>query len=332
MSCRRTLGGEHARPWLDFSRYQAPCSASVQVSPQVATVASAALPATPRPCLVCGGERSRTLHARAHRRVVRCECSLVYIDPLPSATTVAERESEAFRGELLDETKEMFAAYGRNYRADDPVVTGFVAHLGHLATLTSGRRLLDVGVGTGLWLHLARQQGWEASGVEICADAAERAQAEFGVPVAAGDFGTVSLPGGYDAITMGDVLEHTRDPRAILVRALDLLAPGGILYVAVPNHRSLVFRTADVLGRLPGGAMVVDRLYVPNHYYYFTPATLPRLAREVGYEVVHVERENPFLGRYQMSWVVRAGLATLLALSRVTGLESRLVVFARRPR
>jgi 2-polyprenyl-3-methyl-5-hydroxy-6-metoxy-1,4-benzoquinol methylase len=250
---------------------------------------------------------------------------------LPSPRAVAERESEAFRGELLDETREMFAAYGRDYRADDPVVRAFVEHLATIGRLTPGRRLLDVGVGTGLLLCLARERGWQVSGIEICAEAAERARDEFGVPVALGDFEQAALEGGYDAITMADVVEHTRDPRAFLARARALLAPGGVLYVAVPNHRSLVFMTADLLGPVPQAAGLVDRLYVPNHYTYFTPATLSRLLGEVGFEVIRVERENSYLGRYQMNPLIRAGLATLLAVSRVVGLESRVVVFARRP-
>jgi 2-polyprenyl-3-methyl-5-hydroxy-6-metoxy-1,4-benzoquinol methylase len=255
----------------------------------------------------------------------------VLIDPLPSPEAVAERESEAFRGELLDETRDMFAAYGRDYRPDDPVVEAFVRHLATLSRLTTGRRLLDVGVGTGLLIHLARRAGWDASGVEICAEGAERARKEFDVSVAVGDFADATLGDGWDAITMTDVLEHTSDPRAFLERAYERLAPGGGLYVAVPNHRSLVYLTADWIGKMPGGAGVADRLYVPNHYTYFTPATLARLVREVGFEVVAVERENPYLARYQMHPLVRLGLATLLTVSRLVGLESRVVVFARRP-
>jgi SAM-dependent methyltransferase len=292
---------------------------------------AAAGAAPPRPCPVCGGTRSRPLHVRTERRILRCDCGLVFIDPLPEPAAIAARETEAFHGELMAETKEMFAAYGRGYRADDPVVEGFTGHLATLARLTPGRRLLDVGIGTGLLIHLAHKAGWEASGIDICAEAAERAAAEFGVPVTVGDFERADLAGGYDAITMADVLEHSHDPRAFLRRARALLKPGGVVYVGVPNHRSLVFFTADLLGRVPGAAGLVDRLYVPNHYQYFTPATLGALVEECGLAVCVLARENPYLGRYQLSPVIRLGLATLLATSRLVGMESRLALFARRP-
>jgi len=283
-----------------------------------------------RLCPACGERRARTLHRRPARRILRCACGLVFIDPLPSEAEVAAREAEAFRGELLAETRAMFDAYGRGYRDDDPVVRAFARHLATLGRLAAGRRLLDVGVGTGLLVHLARQAGWDATGVDICAEAAERAGREFGVAVAVGDFLAVDLPGGYDAITMADVVEHSRDPRAFLARAHALLAPGGVLYVGVPNHRSLVYLAGDALGWLPGTGGLVDRLYVPNHYQYFTPQALAALAREAGFTVAALERENSHLGRYELSPVVRGGLAVLLAAGRAVGMESRLALFARR--
>jgi len=283
-----------------------------------------------RPCPACGERRARTLHRRPARRILRCACGLVFIDPLPSEAEVAAREAEAFRGELLAETRAMFDAYGRGYRDDDPVVRAFGRHLATLGRLAAGRRLLDVGVGTGLLVHLARQAGWDATGVDICAEAAERAGREFGVAVVVGDFLAVDLPGGYDAITMADVVEHSRDPRAFLARAHALLAPGGVLYVGVPNHRSLVYLAGDVLGWVPGTAGLVDRLYVPNHYQYFTPHALAALARKAGFTLAALERENSYLGRYELSPLVRGGLAALLAAGRAVGMESRLALFARR--
>ena len=254
----------------------------------------------------------------------------MFVDPLPSEAEVAAREAAAFRGQLLAETRAMFDAYGRGYRDHDPVVRAFARHLATLGRLAAGRRLLDVGVGTGLLVHLARQAGWDAAGVDLCAEAAARAAREFGVAVAVGEFLAADLPGGYDAITMADVVEHSRDPRAFLARARTLLAPGGVLYVGVPNHRSLVYLAGDVLGWLPGTGGLVDRLYVPNHYQYFTPDTLAALARVAGFTVAALERENSYLGRYELSPVMRGGLAALLAAGRAVGMESRLTLFARR--
>jgi 2-polyprenyl-3-methyl-5-hydroxy-6-metoxy-1,4-benzoquinol methylase len=270
------------------------------------------------------------LHGRRNPPLFRCSCGLVYVDPLPDPASVSAREEEAFHGGLRDETAEMFAAYYRNY-PDDPVVRGFKATVGHLRELCGGGRLVDVGIGTGLLLHLATRAGFTARGVEISSAAAERARAEFGVDVVVGDFLSCDVAGPVDAITMADVVEHTPDPRAFLARAVELLRPGGVLFVAVPNHRSPLFWVADLIARLPGLGPLAKRLYVPNHYYYFTPATLTRLVRDVGLEVKLVREESPYLGRYRFSPVVKLGLGVLILLGRLIRREPRVEVYAVKP-
>lgn len=304
-------------------------SATSATTQQEAGSATAAAQRAPRACLVCGATGARPLHG-ARSPLVRCACGLVFVDPLPSSEEIAAREDDAFHGGLRDETAEMFTAYYRNF-PDDPVVRGFRATVAKLRTLTGGGRLVDVGIGTGLLLHLAREGGFEPLGVEISPGAAEKAREEFGVEVRVGDFLEVAPDEPAAAITMADVLEHTRDPRRFLARAVELLRPGGALFVAVPNHRSTLFWAADVLARVPGLAPMVSRLYVPNHYYYFTPATLARLVESVGLRVVEVRGESPYLGRYTFSPVVRAGLSTLIAAGRLTGLEARVELYAVKP-
>ncbi|MBM4268798.1 MAG: class I SAM-dependent methyltransferase [Deltaproteobacteria bacterium] len=277
-------------------------------------------------CLVCGARESRPLHGKTDGLWV-CRCGLVFVHPLPTAAEISAREDDAFHGGLIDETAEMFTAYYRNY-PEDPVVQGFRATVQRLHQLVGGGTLVDVGIGTGLLLHLAEKAGFRAIGCEIAADAAARAHEEFGVEVRVGDFLEERFDEPVDAITMADVVEHTRNPRRFLEQAASVLRPGGALFVAVPNHRSTLYWAADVLARLPGLKGQAQRLYVPNHYWYFTPKTLARLVAECGFEVREVRRESPYLGRYAFSLPVKLGLATLITLGRWAGLEARVEVYA----
>ena len=304
-------------------------TASPATSAREATPSGAPARRAARPCLVCGARGARPLHG-PRSPLVRCSCGLVYVDPLPTPEEVAAREDEAFHGGLVDETAEMFSAYYRNF-PDDPVVRGFRATVARLKEMTGGGKLIDVGIGTGLLLHLAREAGFTPLGCEISAGAAEKAREEFGVDVEVGDFLVADVGEAPAAITMADVVEHTADPRRFLMRAAELLRPGGALFVAVPNHRSTLFRAADVLARIPGLSSMAGRLYVPNHYWYFTPATLVRLIESVGLRVVLTRGESPYLGRYAFSFPVRAGLEALIALGKVAGLEARVEVYAVKP-
>ncbi|MDG2307393.1 MAG: class I SAM-dependent methyltransferase [Candidatus Binatia bacterium] len=252
---------------------------------------------------------------------------MVFVDPIPTADEISEREDEAFHGGLVDETTEMFSAYYRDY-VDDPVVRGFRATVDRLREMTGGGSLVDVGIGTGLLLHLAAEGGFRALGCEISGGAAEKAREEFGVEVQVGDFLEAEFETPPDAITMADVVEHTPNPRVFLERAAKVLRPGGALFVAVPNHRSTMYWAADVIARIPGIAGMAQRLYVPNHYWYFTPDTLAKLVEECGFEVKEVRGESPYLGRYAFSPLVKLGLATLIRVGEWTGLEARAEIYA----
>src|SRR5215470_2917107 len=140
-----------------------PSGAAAERAPVGAAQATA--PGRSRPCVVCGGTQAVSLHG-GQTTLVRCPCGLVFDDPLPTPEQIAALEDEAFYGGLRDETAEMFTAYYRNY-PDDPVVRGFRATIERLRAMTGGGRLIDVGIGTGLLLHLAEQGGFRAIGVEI---------------------------------------------------------------------------------------------------------------------------------------------------------------------
>lgn len=280
---------------------------------------------TPRPCLVCGASGAKSLHGVG--ALWRCACGLVFVDPIPSAEEISAREDEAFEGGLIDETTEMFSAYYRDY-PDDPVVRGFKITVARLQAVTGGGTLVDVGIGTGLLLHLAEEGGFRAVGCEISPGAARKAKEEFGVEVRVGDFLETRFDEPVDAVTMADVLEHTPDPRRFLSQAAAVLRPGGALFVAVPNHRSTLYWAADIIARIPGVAAMAHRLYVPNHYWYFTPNTLAQLVEECGFEVKEVRGESPYLGRYSFSLPVKLGLATLIRVGEWLGLEARAEVYA----
>ena len=114
----------------------------------------------------------------------------------------------------------------------------------HLRHDSPAPRLLDVGCASGEFLLQMRALGWEVHGMDIDRAALEQAQ-RAGLSVAEG---TLERPagaaagGGFDALTLNHVLEHLPDPVGALRSARELLRPGGVLWVATPNLRSLAHR------------------------------------------------------------------------------------------
>ncbi len=136
-------------------------------------------------------------------------------------------------------------------------------------------RLLDVGCGAGGFLRFLVESGWQGTGVEPSADAAERARTH-GLDVIASTLSESGLPiESFDVISYINVLEHLPDPARELRLALDFLRPGGELQLNVPNFACGLAR------HFRAHWFTLD---CPRHLYHFTPDTLQVLLRAAGFE------------------------------------------------
>lgn len=72
-----------------------------------------------------------------------------------------------------------------------------------------------------------------------------------GISVVHSLFETFEPQRTFDNIVLGHVLEHVEQPVALLQRCKGWLAPGGRLFAAVPNARSLHRQAAVTMGLLP---------------------------------------------------------------------------------
>jgi SAM-dependent methyltransferase len=135
-------------------------------------------------------------------------------------------------------------------------------------------RLLDLGCWVGFLLHEARSRGWAVTGVEPSAFAAGYAREQLDLPVLRADLFSAELAeSSFDAVVLGDVIEHLPDPAAALERIGTLLAPGGVLFMALPDAGSTVARR---MGRRWWSV-------IPTHVQYFTRASMDHLLRRTGY-------------------------------------------------
>lgn len=150
-------------------------------------------------------------------------------------------------------------------------------------------RFLDLGCGVGDGLALARNVGWEVTGVEFSSSAAEIARSR-GFEVIVGDVEVVPYPGSFDWIQCWHVLEHVPDPVRLLRRVGEALAASGTAEIVVPNRLSFnawLFRNRWM------------HLDLPRHLHHFRPIDISRLADRAGLEVVrvrHTAKMTGFLG------------------------------------
>ncbi len=95
--------------------------------------------------------------------------------------------------------------------------------------------LLDIGAGTGDFLKAAKQQGWKVYGVESNQEA-RKLVLEKGIELTEQINQLHNKK--FEVITLWHVLEHLPNLEETILNIEQLLKPGGILIIAVPNYKS----------------------------------------------------------------------------------------------
>ena len=147
-------------------------------------------------------------------------------------------------------------------------------------------RILDVGCASGLFLRHALQSGWDVTGIEPSESLCAEARANLGghCDIRCATLEDSRLAGGFDAITLWDVLEHVPDPLGFLSICRELLRHGGYLVLNVPDLDSL---EARVLGRR-------WPLLLPEHLNYFNRDSLRLCGERAGFVPVLSGRRCAF--------------------------------------
>jgi SAM-dependent methyltransferase len=172
-------------------------------------------------------------------------------------------------------------------------------------------RLLDYGAWVGFLASEAAARGWEVAGVEPSRWASDRARSRGVEIVDPHELEEAT----FDAITLGDVIEHLPDLDGEIERLASQLAPGGVIWLATPDAGS---RVARALGSRWWSV-------IPTHVHLFTRASLRALLERHGFELLamrtspktfsvayYLDRASgysPALGRALVSAARAAGVA-----------------------
>jgi len=146
--------------------------------------------------------------------------------------------------------------------------------------------ILEIGCSNGATgaLALAAGKCRRYCGVELFAEPAAVASDRL-TEVVVGDVEQLELAWpaeSFDALILSEVLEHLRDPWAVLERLRPLLRPGALVFASTPNvaHR-------EIIAMLIRGRWEL-RSYGPldaTHLRWFTPSSLRDAFERAGYAV-----------------------------------------------
>ncbi len=236
---------------------------------------------TLRACVLCGSGDIRQTDAEKHYAACLA-CGAVFDSPRPALENIVAFYS------LPGQYNEWVAAGTERDRL-------WKRRLGKMRKRAKAGSLLDIGAGIGQFLHHARSLFSPVKGTEVSRSAIDLAKEKFAIDLIPGTAETIDFGGErFDNITLFHVLEHVPDPRALLKVCRDLLVPGGMLFIAVPNDiaslGAIKRRLLRALGKekrfgvygLP--AITLDGSMDEIHLTHFTAPVLARFLRSSGFK------------------------------------------------
>jgi 2-polyprenyl-3-methyl-5-hydroxy-6-metoxy-1,4-benzoquinol methylase len=208
-------------------------------------------------------------------RLVKCNnCNLIYLSPRPKKAYISRYyPPETYWGTgVVESTKKEDIKLREN-------TFGYLYK--DILKKKSRGNILDLGAGTGSFLSKFKKPGWKLSGVELSKETCDYAKRAYGIKILQGSFPEINLPyNTYDVITLNGCLEHVYKPKESLAKILKLLKAGGFVEITVPNFSSL---GRNIFGR---------RWYAlqpPSHLYHYTPVTITRVLKEIGFKNIEIK-------------------------------------------
>jgi len=242
-----------------------------------------------RTCPLCRDQKAVPLFTKRGVDYWRCAaCTFRFATPdvNPNLTRTLDGYEAAYLQYLADDASDA-ANFDALYR--------WMERFAPLA----GKRLLDVGAGSGKLVRYLRSRGVDAHGLEPSRALYDRfLSRDSAFACATLDDLRALPPQTFDIVTAFDVIEHVPDPVAFLAGVRAALEPGGSFFASTPDVESGV---AQAFGRR-------WHFYYPYHLSYLGPRTIARAAPR-GLRVVDVThrgrlRSAAYMVRYAAEMIL----------------------------
>jgi len=216
-----------------------------------------------RPCPLCGGKPVgigfpyRTKYNETIFSYLKCgTCLSVYVDPIPDGQTFTKMYAkvEYHDSHYMDCSVEPYVESAKLLKK----------------YLPPSSRVLDYGCGMGVFLRALKNEGMTPFGIEFDDSAARYAREATNCEVLSiAEFQALPEKPNFDAIHLGDVLEHLPNPVQTFYQLLDYLVPNGIIFIEGPleTNPSPVYWATRLYG-------VLKRLLKPDFVANHPPTHL----------------------------------------------------------
>ena len=160
-------------------------------------------------------------------------------------------------------------------------------------TKLEGEKVLDVGCGGGLLSEALHDFGADVTGIDAAGPGIEVAKIHAKndnknikyFEITAEEL-NLKESGSFDIVTCLEVLEHVPDPKSLVATCIDLLKPGGALFLSTINKNPRSWITAIV-----GAEYIFNLLPKGTHEFdkFIKPSVLAKYVREANAELIETK-------------------------------------------
>ena len=240
-------------------------------------------------CPVCSNETQFFLEEQNYSFQECLNCGFFFVNPMPSDEELSKVYSPTSNYQAHKLKKDYKKE--KNYK--------YIRIFEELKKYTTpNQKVLDVGTSDGEFLYYAKMAGFIPFGVEPNKTTAEIAN-KNGLHVFCGFLSDCNFEkNSFDVLRLGDVLEHSNNPKKLLYECRTFLKVGGLLIISIPNMDSLWAKSTYYLkkyARLPWSVLTP-----PHHLLYFSKNNLDLFLKKEGFELVTSWYHRPPTLKYEL--------------------------------
>lgn len=188
-------------------------------------------------CPVCKCADFNIVFSKERFKGKKCvKCSLIYISPIRADL------KEIYTN---DKTSSPSRYYTLSYKHD---ISAFTNRVMLLEKYIPTGRFLDVGCSVGSMLAAAGNRGWDVSGIEpnpVSAEICRKKNINVYMNFLDEEY-SEKYSEYYNAVYIGDVIEHVENPLKTISLALKMLKPNGVLMIVTPDFDSYTARIFQI--------------------------------------------------------------------------------------
>lgn len=249
-------------------------------------------------CIGCGCKKSKIIHvcnqsiSEDNKELINpirvwnsCEeCGLIYANPSPDKH-ILDRYYDAISVEKFG------GIYGNIEDRFEMLVCMANKRLERIERILGKRgTLLDIGTGMGLFVGVALDKNWIASGLEFNGYDCNYAKVNFGIDLIQKNFYDFKENEVYDVVTLFEVIEHLSHPLDDLKQISKLVKKNGLLVLATPIQDSLY-----------GKKSKEQNIFwnVVTHLSYFKKDVISKYLNEAGFDILEIHESDEGFGRIE---------------------------------